>query len=156
MYLLILFFVLSLINVMLQTVKSILTVRSSREVASIATAVAFAFYYVIIKQLTEFDIVTIVIVTIVTNLLGVWISIWLLDKFKKDQLWRITATVPKNFVLSNDILLKNDISFTKIIDLYQENMIYDFYCKTQKETIVVKELLKNSPAKYCYTVVGSL
>ena len=76
----VIFFLLSLLNVILQTIKSIMTIRASKIVASLANAVAFGFYTVVIKQLTGFDMMTAVIITVVANLIGVYISITLTEK----------------------------------------------------------------------------
>jgi hypothetical protein len=153
MKILIIFFILSLANVVLQTMKSILTVKSSKAVASIVTALAFAFYYVVIKQMADVDLLQVVIITIITNLIGVWFSIWFLDKTRKEQLWCITATIP----VDEKLYITDRISYTKIIDASGKNAILDFYCKTRNETkLVVKSLERIESAKYCYSKMGEL
>ena len=74
------FFVCSFINVMLSTMKSILTVRSTKNVAAIINAVTYGFYAIVVKQLADLDIPITVVVTILTNLIGVYLSMWILDK----------------------------------------------------------------------------
>ena len=77
------FFLLNLINVMLSTVKSVLTVKASRLIATLINALAYGYYTIIIKQISNSSIEMVVTVTIITNLIGVYTSLWLLDKFKK-------------------------------------------------------------------------
>ena len=71
----IIFTVCSLVNVILSTMKTILTVRSTKVVASIINAVTYGFYAIVVKQLASLDLTVTVIVTIVTNLIGVYFSI---------------------------------------------------------------------------------
>ena len=84
----IIFTVCSLVNVILSTMKTILTVRSTKVVASIINAVTYGFYAIVVKQLASLDLTVTVIVTIATNLVGVYLSMWLMDKMKKDCLWK--------------------------------------------------------------------
>ena len=88
----IIFTVCSLVNVILSTMKTILTVRSTKVVASVINAVTYGFYAIVVKQLASLDLIVTVIVTIATNLIGVYISMWIMDKMKKDCLWKISVT----------------------------------------------------------------
>ena len=76
----IVFFCCSLVNVMLSTVKSILTVRSTKNVAAVINAITYGFYAIVVKQLAELSVPVTVIVTIITNLIGVYISMWILGE----------------------------------------------------------------------------
>lgn len=153
------FFLLSLINVILQTAKSILTVKASPRVASLVTAIAFAFYYVMLKQLTDFSILETVIVTIVSNLIGVSVAMWAIEKFKKDQLWKVSVTCLDDndaCVLIEELSEKN-IGYT-IIDVHGKiamQYLFDIYCETQKESAEVKEMLDGKKVKYHYVPVKS-
>jgi len=158
MYLaIIVFIILSLVNVILQTLKSILTIKSTRFVASLMNALAFGFYTIVIKQLTNFDVFTTVTVTIVANLVGVYFSIFLLDKFKKDQLWKITVTTLTTF--ENKMIKKrlenSNIAYTELF-ISDGKSVIDIYCYTQSETQIVKEVLNFSKSKYHYVPVNTL
>ena len=152
---LLIFFFLSLLNVMLQTIKSILTMKGGRAVASIINAVAFGFYVVVMKQLANFDMFTTVTITIVTNLIGVYVSILILEKFKKDSLWKITAT-SKNENETEVIKIRlnyHDISFTQLLT-NDKKTVFDIYSKTQSESDTIKSILNDTKSLYHYTVVG--
>ena len=84
----IIFFICSLINVMLSTLKTILTVKASKGVATIINAITYGFYAIVVKQLASLDLITTVTVTIITNIIGVYVSMWLLERTKKDCLWK--------------------------------------------------------------------
>ena len=92
MKVLIIFVVLSLINVIMSTIKSVLTVKSSKGVATIANAIYYSFYTLVVKQLASVDYVTAFVVTLVCNLVGVYLGFVIMDLFKKEKVWRVTIT----------------------------------------------------------------
>lgn len=153
----IIFFLLSLMNVMLQTIKSITTIRAGKIVASVTNAIAFGFYTIVIKQLTGFDMMTAVIITIVANLIGVYISITITEKLKKDQLWKITAIVntPQDIEIMKIRLKYHNIGYT-IEELNNNKIKFDIYSYTQKDTIQVKNILTQSNCKHHYIPVKQL
>lgn len=150
------FFGLSLLNVAFQTLKSILTVKAKKTIASFINALAFGFYVIVIKQLSDFDMTTTVLITVISNLIGVYISITLLEKFKKEQLWKITATIskPQEIEVLKIRLNYHNIGFIEIP--LQEKSIFQIYAYNHIETEKIKEMLTNTTAKYHYTPVGSL
>ena len=89
----ILFVVCSLINVILSTLKTLIMVNAGRNSAIIINAVCYGFYTLVVKQLASVDYITAVVVTIITNIIGVWASYKIMDVFSKDKVWRITATL---------------------------------------------------------------
>ena len=106
----IIFTVCSLVNVILSTMKTILTVRSTKVVASVINAVTYGFYAIVVKQLASLDLTVTVIVTIATNLIGVYLSMWLMDKMKKDCLWKISVTTKDKSIVKK---IENfDIEYT--------------------------------------------
>jgi len=70
----IIFFIITLVNVILSTVKSILTVKASRKVAALINAIAYGFYAMVVKQMATVSTSTVVIVTVLCNLIGVYFS----------------------------------------------------------------------------------
>ena len=146
------FFILTLINVMLSTIKSIITVRGTRGQATLMNAVAYGFYTIIIKQITEFNTFTTVTVTIVANLIGVYFSMWLLDKFKKDKLWTISVTA-KNSEIGNKIIdeLNNfNISFRvyEILKKTGSTIGLDIFSENQEDSKNIKMILNKYSVKY--------
>lgn len=153
----VIFFLLSLLNVILQTIKSIMTIRASKIVASLANAVAFGFYTVVIKQLTGFDMMTAVIITVVANLIGVYISITLTEKLKKDQLWKITAIVneSKDIEVMKIRLKYHGIGYTTE-KLDNDKIKFDIYAYNQKDTVQVKNIITQVNCKHHYIPVSQL
>lgn len=142
----ILFIVCSLINVILSTLKTLIMVNAGRGSAIIINAVCYGFYTLVVKQLNAVNYATAVIVTIVANIVGVWISYKIMDLFKKDKVWRITATLKDKNQFEECVtqLKKYNISFTPIV---HTNSL-DIYSYNQKESATVKNILNNYEYKY--------
>ena len=86
------FIVCSLVNVILSTLKTLIMVNAGEKMSILINAICYGFYTLVVKQLTSVDYMTAVIVTIMANIVGVWISYRIMNFFKKDKLWKIEAT----------------------------------------------------------------
>ena len=149
----IIFTVCSLVNVILSTMKTILTVRSTKVVASVINAVTYGFYAIVVKQLASLDLTVTVIVTIATNLIGVYLSMWLMDKMKKDCLWKISVTT-KNKSIAKKI--ENfDIEYTMSPIQYKNETYYsiEIFSKNQKDSTIIKNILNEYKVKYNVTEI---
>jgi hypothetical protein len=88
------FTVCSLINVMLNTVKTIIMYRNEKLSSSLINAITYGFYTIIVVLMAgDMDLWLKIILTAGTNFVGVWASMAILDRFKKDKLWKVEATV---------------------------------------------------------------
>ena len=149
----IIFTVCSLVNVILSTMKTILTVRSTKIVASIINAVTYGFYAIVVKQLASLDLTVTVIVTIVTNLIGVYLSMWLMDKMKKDCLWKISITTKDKSIVKK---IENfDIEYTLSPIQYKKETYYsiEIFSKNQKDSTIIKNILNEYKVKYNVTEI---
>ena len=149
----IIFTVCSLINVILSTIKTILTVRSTQVVASIINAVTYGFYAIVVKQLASLDLIVTVIVTIATNLIGVYLSMWLMDKMKKDCLWKISVTTKDKSIVKK---IENfDIEYTLSPIQYKKETYYsiEIFSKNQKDSTIIKNILNEYKVKYNVTEI---
>ena len=142
----IVFIVCSLINVILSTLKTLIMVNAGRGSAIFINAVCYGFYTLVVKQLSAVDYMTAVIVTILANIVGVWISYRIMDLFKKDKLWRITVTLKtsRDVDVCEDTLQKYNIGCTRIKD----STSIDIYSYNQKESTIIKNILANYDYKY--------
>ena len=149
----IIFTVCSLVNVILSTMKTILTVRSTKIVASIINAVTYGFYAIVVKQLASLDLTVTVIVTIATNLIGVYLSMWLMDKMKKDCLWKISVTTKDKSIVKK---IENfDIEYTLSPIQYKKETYYsiEIFSKNQKDSSIIKNILNEYKVKYNVTEI---
>ena len=147
MNLLIMFIVLSIVNVILQTVKSICTVKCGKGVAALVNAIAFGLYTVVIVYTNaDFPLWEKVLITSLVNLVGVYIVKLIEEKMRKDKLWLVKITIPneKSEKVFQE-LEKNNISYSKIsLDKYN---VFDCYCNTQVETQIVTNICKVNNGK---------
>ena len=149
----IIFTVCSLVNVILSTMKTILTVRSTKVVASIINAVTYGFYAIVVKQLASLDLTVTVIVTIATNLIGVYLSMWIMDKMKKDCLWKISVTTRDKSIVKK---IENfDIEYTLSPIQYKKETYYsiEIFSKNQKDSTIIKNILNEYKVKYNVTEI---
>ena len=149
----IIFTVCSLVNVILSTMKTILTVRSTKVVASVVNAVTYGFYAIVVKQLASLDLTVTVIVTIATNLIGVYISMWIMDKMKKDCLWKISVTTKDKSIVKK---IENfDIEYTMSPIQYKKETYYsiEIFSKNQKDSSIIKNILNEYKVKYNVTEI---
>ena len=147
--LLITFIVLNIANVIIQTFKSIVTIKGGKGAAAIINAITFALYTVVtVYMLCDLPLLWKSVIVGLCNLVGVWIVKFLEEKSRKDKLWKVEVTVKKGF--SADLLqteLENsDIPFNYIdINKY---FLFNIYCETQKESQIVKQFINKLDAKY--------
>lgn len=142
----ILFCVCSLINVILSTLKTLIMVNAGEKMSILINAICYGFYTLVVKQLGAVDYVTAVVVTILANVIGVWISYRIMNFFKKDKLWRITVTLKsvEQFTECVTQLTKYNIGYTPI----ENSNSIDIYSYNQKESLIIKNILGNYDYKY--------
>ncbi len=148
----IVFVVCQFINVGLNTAKTIIMHKEEKISSSIINAVTFGFYAIIVVMTASaLPLWITILITVVTNLFGVYGSMWLLDKFKKDSLWEIVATI-KEERYEPIVLLELDrynISYNYMwTDSKDKAMVLNIYSKNQKESAIIKTLLDRFNAKY--------
>ena len=149
MKLLMLFIVLNIVNVILQTVKAIATVKCGKAVAALVNAVAFGLYTVVIVYTNcELNLWVKVAVVSIANLIGVYVVKYFEEKVRKDKLWKVEATVLRGYTgrLHAD-LVQNEISHN-FLENVGKYTLFNIYCPTQKESAKAKEIMNKYNAKY--------
>lgn len=85
---LILYIIISLTNVFLHIVRSILVIKSGKLVASMANCICYTFSAVVIKFIAETDLWIAITVQATTNFLGCYLAMWfcenMLEKRNKE------------------------------------------------------------------------
>jgi hypothetical protein len=143
------FVVLNVVNVVIQTIKSIATIKCGRVPAAVINAVAYGLYtIVVVYTVCELPLWLKATVVAVANLVGVYVVKVLEEKARKDKLWKVEATVLRGYTEElHSLLDKVDIPHN-----YLENVgkytLFNIYCETQKESALAKELLDKYNAKY--------
>jgi len=148
-----LFFCSSLLNVVLSTLKTILTVKSSKQVATLINCINYTINTVIIKQIAECEVWIAAIITFLTNLIGVYFALWIVEKFKKDKLWKISVTYKDIGILYSVVNRLDDknISFL-YTSIYYSKMKkggrLEIFAKNKEESKIAKEILETTKCKY--------
>ena len=93
--LLIIFIALNIVNVIIQTVKSLATVKCGKTAAALVNAVAYGLYTVVlVYTVCDLPLWLKVIVVGLCNLVGVFVVKFAEEKARKDKLWKVEATIP--------------------------------------------------------------
>ena len=147
--LLIIFIVLNIFNVIIQTVKSIATVKCGKGAAALINAVAYGLYTIVtVYLLCDLDLWLKAVIVAVCNLVGVYVVKLFEEKARKDKLWKVEATVIPQYVGDvQESLTKMNISHN-CFKTSGEHRIFNIFCSTQKESAIVKEILNKYNAKY--------
>ena len=158
MKLLVLFIVLSVVNVILQTFKSLATVKCGKVGAALVNATAYGLYTVVLVYTNaDFPLSEKVLVTAVCNLVGVYIVKAIEEKARKDKLWKVETTVNSDDTFKVRLALRDaGLSYSVISTNTKERSVFNIYCPTKKESEKVKEILGNFDAKYFVTESKSL
>ena len=76
----ILYIIISLTNVFLHIVRSILVIKSSKIIASLANCICYTFSAVVIKFIAEVDLWIAIAVQASTNFIGCYLAMWFCEK----------------------------------------------------------------------------
>ena len=152
--LLILFIVLTVLNVVIGAIKSIVTIKGTKLAAAALNAVAYAINTLAVFYTADENLALVpkIFIVAVTNFIGVYIVKFVEEKKTKDKLWKIECTVASHLAEAIEILLtENKIShksFEGVDDGINECTVFSIYAKTRDQSKKVKELLKNYEVKY--------
>ena len=86
------YIIVSFINVFLHIVRSILVIKSSKFIASLANCICYTFSAVVIKFIAEVDLWIAIAVQATTNFVGCYAAMW----FCEILLEKRKATGPRN------------------------------------------------------------
>lgn len=148
MNLLTIFIILSFINVVLSTIKSITLVSCNKWVASAMSGIYFAFYNImVIYTVADFPMWQKCLITCLCNVIGVLAVMFVQEKMRKDKLWKIDAT------FNNDVcdIVHCELTTKMIPHTYIENLgrhcVFNIYCATQEETLTANKIISEYGGK---------
>ena len=143
------FIIFNVLNVIIQTVKSIATIKCGKWGASIINALAYGLYTYIVV-LTANDSISLwfkIIVVALSNLVGVYVVKVVEEKKRKIKLWKVEMTVSKADFLPLLMNAREQNLVLNYVDI-EKWVLVNFYCETQEESHKVKELAKKYNTKY--------
>ena len=143
------FVILNIVNVIIQTIKSIATVKCGKSMAALVNAIAYGLYTVVVVYMVcDLPLWLKVVVIAICNLVGVFCVKWGEEKARKDKLWKIEATIPSY----NTAPLHEELTGCGVAHNYVENIgnwtIFNIYCPTQEYSRIAKRFLDRYGAKY--------
>lgn len=142
-----LFIGLNVANVIIQTIKSIATIKCKPVSAAIINAVAYGLYTVVLVYMVcDLPLWAKVAVVGGANLIGVYLVKIFEEKGRKDKLWKVEVTVPT--CSANQVheeLLEIPHSY---IEFSPKHTLFNFYCATQADSKKVKDIVNQYGAKY--------
>lgn len=143
------FLFVQLINVVLNTFKTIITARGTVLPAATINAVTFGFYTLVVALTADMSNIWVnMAITVIANFFGVCFSFWLLKKLQKDKLWEIVATVNEQvYFRVRNAFKEENIPFTMVRD-NANHYVFNIYSANQKQSVKIKEILQKYKAKY--------
>ena len=147
------FIILNIVNVVIQTIKSIATIKCGAWLAAAINAVAYGLYTVVVVYMNAdgLGIFWKAIIIGICNLIGVYVVKLIEAKSRKDKLWKVEATVLRGWTNElHKMLVQAELSHN-----YLENVgkytLFNVYCETQTESAKAKKVLDHYNAKYFVT-----
>lgn len=140
------YIVFNVLNVIIQTVKSIVTIKCNKYIASIVNAVAYGLYtYIIVLTNADIDLWFKIIVVALANLVGVFVVKWFEEKNEKEKLWKIEATITDLKCYEQLVDLKIPCNCLHTTGKW---FIVNCFCDTKEQTKTAKKVLEIYNAKY--------
>lgn len=143
------FTLLSIVNVVFSTVRSLVVNNGNKVWASLLSGAYFAFYNIMMQYtVADFPMLEKCAITFICNVVGVFVVKWGEEKARKDKLWEVrgTLTTPINCVAVCKDLDKANIPYNYIdVNKY---IIFNCYCATQADSAKVKKILNDWEMKY--------
>ena len=152
MKLLLLFIVMNILNVIIQTVKSLATIKGGKMVAATVNALAYGLYtYIVVLTMCDLPLLAKCLIVATANFIGVYVVKHFEEKARKDKLWKLEATVLRG----HSQALRSELDRADISHNYLENVgkytLFNIFMPTQKESQKVKDILAKYNAKYFVT-----
>ena len=141
--LLLAFTITQIINVVIGTFKSVLTIKGTKVSAAFVNGLSYAVNALVIKKITgisnEFIVITL---TFITNFVGVYVSLWIMDKIKKDKLWVITLVISEQDSTVFEVdLINESLKFSKL-NYTGDTRAYMVFSNNKEESARVNKLIK--------------
>ena len=144
------FVVLNIVNVIIQTIKSIATIKCGAWSAAIINAIAYGLYTVVVVYMNAdgLGLFWKAVIIGLANLLGVYVVKVIEARNRKDKLWKVEATVYRGWTT----MVHQALVTAEIPHNYLENVgkytLFNVYCETQADSMRAKEVLDKYEAKY--------
>ena len=146
--LLITFILLNITNVIIQTIKSLVTVKCGKTAAALINAAAYGLYtVVVIYTVCELPLYLKALIVAICNLVGVYVVKLIEERARRDKLWKVEATIPVEIAEKVKYDLRANGLPHNYIDI-EKYYLFNVYCENQEQSKVAKVILDYYHAKY--------
>ncbi len=146
--LLLIFIILNITNVIIQTIKSLVTVKCGKTAAALINAAAYGLYtVVVIYTVCELPLYLKALIVAICNLIGVYVVKLIEERARRDKLWKVEATIPVEIAEK----VKHDLRANGLPHNYidiEKYYLFNVYCENQEQSKVAKVILDYYNAKY--------
>lgn len=153
MEILILYLILQITNVILATIKSIVTIKGSKLSAALMNALSYSVnVIVVIYTVMDFSIWIKILITAITNFAGTYLGVYITEKLRKDRLWEIKATVitVNDYInIKNALKVQSHIKYNSMTLDDNQGYLFYVYTKNKQQSKIVRDILWQNNA---YTV----
>ena len=153
MEILILYLILQITNVILATIKSIVTIKGSKLSAALMNALSYSVnVIVVIYTVMDFSILIKILITAITNFAGTYLGVYITEKLRKDRLWEIKATVitVTDYInIKNALKAQSHIKYNSMTLDDNQGYLFYVYTKNKQQSKIVRDILWQNNA---YTV----
>lgn len=147
--LLFLFVVFNILNVIIQTIKSIATIKCGKTTAALVNAVAYGLYtYIVVLTMCDLPLLWKCFIVAGCNFVGVFAVKFFEEKARKDKLWKVEATVPTEYVAEMAKRLEEYHLPYNCFKTSGNYSIFNIFCATQNDSRNAKLILDGHRAKY--------
>lgn len=147
MKLLLIFIALNIFNVIIQTAKSIVTIKCGKVAASLVNAIAYGLYTVVLVYMNcDLSLWAKVLVVGGANLIGVYVVKLFEEKSRKDKLWKIEFTTKEKAEIE-ELLDSIKVSYNSI-EVQNGYTIFNVFAETQKDSKTIGQILRKFDCKY--------
>lgn len=139
-------------NVVISTIKSVMTIKGGKFAAAFWNALSYGLYsyIVILTASTSISTLDKVLVTIGCNLIGVFGVKLVEEKMRKDKLWKIEMTIKNDAYGMSAAAMHGALNAENIPNNYVEAgkyAIFNCFCATKADTDKALEIGKQYSAK---------
>lgn len=147
------FVILNFINVLVNTARSLVTVKGGKWVASVMNAICYGYYTVIIVITATYEMPLLMkcIAVAIVNFIGVFTIKFCEEKIQKDKKWVFLATakIADNSIIEVAKKLKAlDIKLLYTPIIVNELYSLQIFSNDRKESEMIEAVLKNYNIKY--------
>lgn len=150
MKLLLIFIILNILNVVIQTYKSLMTIKAGKLSASIWNAIAYGFYTIVLIYMScDLNLYLKAFIVGMCNLIGVYVVKIIEEKQEKEKLWKVELFGDTEKIKSmTSALDSNDIKYSIISSNDEKFKYINIYCYTKNQSKVVKDIAIFYNVKY--------